>query len=572
MYKFFNLLICFLFLFLFFFSFFLWRGVSILVELDLLLRSVLNLNIPFILDLFSVIFRGAVIVISGCVIYYNGFYIDREIYYNRFCKLVLLFVLSIFFLIIIPNLLGLMVGWDGLGLTSYLLVIYYQDKRSLGSGTLTVLRNRIGDVLFFIGIRLVRSLSRWGFIDINISWGIRGLCGLIIVGSITKSAQIPFSAWLPAAIAAPSPVSALVHSSTLVTAGVYVLIRFSARIRGGWYLFLGVISSITIILAAVSAIFEPDVKKVVALSTLSQLGVIILSLSVGAVSVCFFHLIRHALFKALMFLCVGRVIHFSGIQDLRYLGGFIYSRPIIILWLTVACFSLAGFPFLSGFYSKDLVIEAFLGGGFRLVLFLIVIISTCLTAVYRGITVLRLMNFSISRVYNGIIVSSNYVSLPCGVLGLGALFGGGIIQNLVLDLNFNFNIYRSLKIVPIFCVIFGIILLIIISLKIGIYSYFSFGGNLSWEGLSTIMAKIWFIPVLRSDLYSREALELRLKLKRVVEDGYMERSFGGERRWIISHGLSSIYIQSQRDYLGMCLLKGVIIMIRMVVIIRVINF
>jgi len=156
------------------------------------------------------------------------------------------------------------------------------------------------------------------------------LCGVIIVGCITKRAQIPFSAWLPAAIAAPSPVSALVHSSTLVTAGVYVLVRFSGSISGGWYLFLGVVSRLTILISAIRAVFEPDVKKVVALSTLSQLGVIILAVSVGAIRVCFFHLISHALFKALIFLCVGRVIHFSGIQDLRYLGGFNYSRPVII--------------------------------------------------------------------------------------------------------------------------------------------------------------------------------------------------------------------------------------------------
>lgn len=212
----------------------------------------------------------------------------------------------------------------------------------------------------------------------------RVLCGVIVVGCMTKSAQIPFSAWLPAAMAAPSPVSALVHSSTLVTAGVYVLIRFSGCIVGGWYLFLGIISRLTILISAISAVFEPDVKKVVALSTLSQLGVIMLAISVGAVRVCFFHLVRHALFKALMFLCVGRVIHFSGIQDLRYLGAFAYKRPIIIGWLIVACLSLIGFPFLSGFYSKDLVIESFLGGGLRVVLLLIVVVSTCLTALYGG--------------------------------------------------------------------------------------------------------------------------------------------------------------------------------------------
>ena len=306
------------------------RGVSLLVEIDLLGGDVLNVRVPFLLDIYRIVFGLVVVLISRCVILYNGFYMDGELFYNRFCKLVLLFVLSIGFLVIIPNYLGLMVGWDGLGLTSYLLVIYYQDKRSLGSGTLTVLRNRVGDALFFIGISLVRCVSRWGFIDIPLEGLGRLVCGIVVVGCITKRAQLPFSAWLPAAIAAPTPVSALVHSSTLVTAGVYVLVRFSGCMCGKWYLFLGSISCITILLSAISAVFEPDVKKVVALSTLSQLGVIMLAVSVGAVRVCFFHLVSHALFKALIFLCVGGVIHFSGFQDLRYLGNFLARRPLVM--------------------------------------------------------------------------------------------------------------------------------------------------------------------------------------------------------------------------------------------------
>lgn len=174
-------------------KFFLGREV-IVIELDLLNVGVLNLNIPIIVDSYRLLFCCIVLIISSRVMFYNGFYIDRETYYSRFCKLVLLFVLSILFLVFIPNLLGLMVGWDGLGLTSYLLVIYYQDKKSLGSGTLTVLRNRVGDVLFFIGIRLARGISSWGFTDMSESFVGGALCGVVVVGCITKRAQLPFSA------------------------------------------------------------------------------------------------------------------------------------------------------------------------------------------------------------------------------------------------------------------------------------------------------------------------------------------------------------------------------------------
>ena len=159
-YKYFNRLVCALVLIFWLGLRFILNGGNIVLELEAISGSALNIRVPFMLDTYSVVFGIVVLTISSCIILYNGFYIDSEVFYNRFCKLVVLFVLSILFLVIIPNFLGLIIGWDGLGLTSYLLVIYYQDKRSLGSGTLTVLRNRIGDVLFFVGISLISGVCR----------------------------------------------------------------------------------------------------------------------------------------------------------------------------------------------------------------------------------------------------------------------------------------------------------------------------------------------------------------------------------------------------------------------------
>lgn len=159
-YYYYRIIVCFIVCWLVVCYKFLLTGEVLVVELDLLGSRVLNINIPFVVDVYRLLFCLIVLIISRSVMLYNGFYIDREVFYRRFCKLVLLFVLSILFLVFIPNLLGLIIGWDGLGLTSYLLVIYYQDKKSLGSGTLTVLRNRVGDVLFFIGIRLASGISR----------------------------------------------------------------------------------------------------------------------------------------------------------------------------------------------------------------------------------------------------------------------------------------------------------------------------------------------------------------------------------------------------------------------------
>jgi NADH-ubiquinone oxidoreductase chain 5 len=159
-------------------------------------------------------------------------------------------------------------------------------------------------------------------------------------------------------MAAPTPVSALVHSSTLVTAGVYLLIRFGSFTVGFISIFLFFVSVITMFISGLVAVYEYDLKKVIALSTLSQLGVIMFSISLGLYTVAFFHLIIHALFKAILFLCAGAIIHgVGGSQDIRHYGGQIYSYPVIASCLNIANLSLCGIPFISGFYSKDLIVE-----------------------------------------------------------------------------------------------------------------------------------------------------------------------------------------------------------------------
>lgn len=202
---------------------------------------------------------------------------------------------------------------------------------------------------------------------------------------MTKRAQIPFSAWLPAAIAAPTPVSALVHSSTLVTAGVYLMIRFSPLIlsRVVFSNFLLLFSTLTMLMAGIRANFEMDLKKVIALSTLSQLGLIIISLSLGFVNLAYFHLLTHALFKALLFMCAGAIIHASGeSQDVRFIGSLVFFMPIVGVCINIANFALCGIPFMAGFYSKDILIEVSLEGVSNLFIVLLLMISVGLTAMY----------------------------------------------------------------------------------------------------------------------------------------------------------------------------------------------
>ena len=223
-----------------------------------------SLSWTLILDFLALLFLSVVLFISRNVVWYSQSYLDRDKDANRFILLVVGFVVSICLLITSPNIVTVLLGWDGLGLISYCLVIYYPTKKSRSAGILTVLRNRVGDIciLFLIGWFAVTGDSNffcWGQVSSPLS-DLEVISLTVILAAITKRAQIPFSAWLPAAIAAPTPVSALVHSSTLVTAGVYLLIRFSPLLRNFRNTLLLSISCLTIFISGLVAFFEHDLK------------------------------------------------------------------------------------------------------------------------------------------------------------------------------------------------------------------------------------------------------------------------------------------------------------------------
>lgn len=291
---------------------------------------------------------------------YREEYIHGDIFLKRFVFLIIIFVFSIIIIIVRINLIAILVGWDGLGLVSYALVIYYQNIKSFNAGILTALSNRVGDAAILISIALIRGgFGSWNFIFFSCdNYSIEFISFFLILAAITKSAQIPFSSWLPAAIAAPTPVSSLVHSSTLVTAGVYLLIRSRELFNINIISVLLYLSLFTIFIAGLSANFEWDLKKIIALSTLSQLGLIVRVLCLGGSSLAFFHLLTHALFKALLFMCAGAIIHNLGDnQDIRFIGGHVYYLPFTCICISIRNFALCGLPFMAGFYSKDLIAE-----------------------------------------------------------------------------------------------------------------------------------------------------------------------------------------------------------------------
>ena len=434
-------------------------------------------------------------------------YISGEKFFSRFIILVFFFIISMYLLILSPNLISLLLGWDGLGVTSYLLVIFYQRNKSYNAGILTAITNRLGDVGLLISISLLLFLGNWNYIYVSSFSNIFSnlLIYLIIISACTKRAQIPFSAWLPAAIAAPTPVSALVHSSTLVTAGIYLLIRINLiiiEINIRYILLL--MGIITIIIAGITAIIEIDIKKIIALSTLSQLGIIIIVLGLGNPILSFFHLLSHAFFKAILFICAGIIIHnIKDYQDIRKIGIRHNNINFCISIILIANIRLCGLPFLRGFYSKDLIIEILIIKGKNFFLFLFIILGTRLTVIYScRLNFLVRINFLKSE--SLFFISENSMFIIIGIIFLlpFSIIGGIIISWNLININKLIFLPAWIKLSVILIISFSIFLFYYFFKKIFLYK----NNILIW-----FFRNIWFLPI----SYNISLTKINLKISSI---------------------------------------------------------
>lgn len=515
----------------FFIIYFIINNIVIILEWEIISFNSITIVISILLDWISLLFIIFVFLISSVVIYYRKRYIRSELNLIRFIILVLLFVFSIILLIISPNIIRILLGWDGLGLVSYCLVIYYQNLKSYNAGILTALRNRIGDVLILIAISWIINYGSWNYIFylefINNDWEIKIIGGLIILASITKSAQIPFRSWLPAAIAAPTPVSALVHSSTLVTAGVYLLIRFNILLLDIFFLkLLLLLSGLTIFIAGISANYEFDLKKIIALSTLRQLGLIIRILSIGFPDLAFFHLLTHAIFKALLFMCAGVIIHIiNDTQDIRFIGGIRSYIPLTSLCINISNIALCGIPFLAGFYSKDLILELVRFSNLNLRIFFLYYVSTGLTIFYTfRLTIYLIVNdFNLIRIYN--LYDEDYVMLKrIFVLLFIRIIRGRFLRWIIFSYPYIIYLPFNLKIIVIYVrLIGGFIGYLIRNIKIYSVNKFIITYN-----LRNFLCLIWFIPNLSTYGLSYYFLNFGQSLLKNIDLGWRElyRGFG----------------------------------------------
>nr|ACY09455.1 NADH dehydrogenase subunit 5 [Macrocentrus camphoraphilus] len=413
-------------------------------------KNMLSMKIEFIMffDWMNFMFMSTILLISSMVFLYSMNYMKLDKNLNRFMKLILIFIMSMIFMIISPNFISIMLGWDGLGLSSYLLVKFYQNFKSLNSSLITLLMNRIGDIMILMMISLMMYKNSWNFMFINnIN---QKIMMLILITSMTKSAQIPFSTWLPLAMAAPTPVSSLVHSSTLVTAGVYLLIRFNYLMNEYFMKILMMISLTTMLMSSMNAMLEFDLKKIIALSTLSQLALMMFSISLNLTNLTFFHLITHAMFKSLLFLCSGIMIHnYFNNQDIRFINQLNLNMPSIMIIFNVASFTLSGMPFMSGFYSKDLILEMFMMNLNNKFIYMMFFLSMSLTLMYsiRLIYYISIynLNLNMNSYFNlNSLMNNSIIVLFMLTMFYGSMFNWMIFNSknmIFLNMNMKIMIY-----------------------------------------------------------------------------------------------------------------------------------
>ena len=421
----------------------------------------LNLNWSIYIDALTAVMLVVVTVVSFLVHVYSIGYMSHDPDKPRFMGYLSLFTFAMLMLITSDNFLQLFFGWEGVGLASYLLIGFWFKKPSANAAAIKAfVVNRVGDFGLAIGIFLIYKYtgslnfsevfqSIPSLVDKKINFiGIEGniitfICVFLFIGAMGKSAQLFLHTWLPDAMEGPTPVSALIHAATMVTAGVFLVVRCSPI-----YEYSAISQSLIITVGASTAFFaatiglvQNDIKKIIAYSTCSQLGYMFFAAGIGAYHIAIFHLFTHAFFKALLFLCAGSVIHsLHEEQDIRKMGGIYKKIPYTYAFMVIGTLAITGFPFLSGFYSKDAILEAafFSSNSMGSYATIIGVITAILTSIYSWRLIYKTFhgnyrneNYAFEKVHESPLV----ILAPLFLLTLGAVFAGFLFKDIFIGID-----------------------------------------------------------------------------------------------------------------------------------------